>query len=531
MADARGTVGDGPARRAAACDGDGRRVLRLAARSSPSTASSRPTSRSRDDDADRGRATTTRAPAAAARARATRVDAAAARGRRATRPSRRRATPRRRWSRSSRSAASAGPSTYASIIGTILDRGYVYKRGTALVPDVARVRRGPAARAALRRDWSTTTSPRDGGRSSTRSPAGSATATTELAEFYFGCRRRGRRASQAAGHRPRRDRRPRAGDASRIADERHRRCASAGTARTSSATATDGQRANVPDDLAARRADRRKAEELLASPAGDRLLGKDPATGPDDRGQERPLRPVRHRGAARGRAKKAKPRTASLFKTMSLDTVTLDDALKLLSLPRVVGGDPEDGEEITAQNGRYGPYLKKGTDSRSLDSEEQLLTITLDEALALYAQPKARGRPRAARRRCDELGDRPGRPASRWCVKEGRFGPYVTDGETTPPCARRRPARRSPSSGPPSCSPSGAPRAPRRRRSERPRRPRRADPRRRRPPRSSGSPPGPAARPATPVRLVGPDRDAHLLVGRRPRLRAGASRVPHRVAP
>src|SRR5207237_6173656 len=93
---------------------------------------------------------------------------------------------------------------------------------------------------------------------------------------------------------------------------------------------------------------------------------------------------------------KDKPRTGSLFKSMSLDTVTLDDALKLLSLPRVVGTDPASGEEITAQNGRYGPYLKKGTDSRSLDSEEKLLTITLDEALAVYAQPKQRGRAAAA---------------------------------------------------------------------------------------------------------------------------------------
>jgi DNA topoisomerase-1 len=126
--------------------------------------------------------------------------------------------------------------------------------------------------------------------------------------------------------------------------------------------------------------------------------------------------------------KSAKARTGSLFRDMHLDTVTLADALRLLSLPRVVGTDPESGEPITAQNGRYGPYLKKGTDSRSLDNEEQLFTVTLEEALAIYAQPKQRGRA-AAKPPLRELGDDPnsGKPVT---VKEGRFGAYVTDGET-----------------------------------------------------------------------------------------------------
>ena len=124
--------------------------------------------------------------------------------------------------------------------------------------------------------------------------------------------------------------------------------------------------------------------------------------------------------------KSARARTGSLFASMSLDTVTLADAQKLLSLPRVVGTDAE-GVEITAQNGRYGPYLKKGTDSRSLASEDQLFDITLDEALAIYAQPKARGRAAAAAP-LKELGDDPvsGQPV---VVKAGRFGEYVTDGE------------------------------------------------------------------------------------------------------
>ena len=113
---------------------------------------------------------------------------------------------------------------------------------------------------------------------------------------------------------------------------------------------------------------------------------------------------------------------------MTLETVTLDQALQLLSLPRVVGVDPADGAEITAQNGRYGPYLKKGTDSRTRPSESALLTVTLDEALKIYAEPKRRGA-RAAVPPLRELGDDPtsGKPI---VVKDGRFGAYVTDGET-----------------------------------------------------------------------------------------------------
>jgi DNA topoisomerase-1 len=124
--------------------------------------------------------------------------------------------------------------------------------------------------------------------------------------------------------------------------------------------------------------------------------------------------------------KTRKARTGSLFKSMSLDTITLEDALTLLTLPRVVGVDPETGDEITAQNGRYGPYLKKGADSRSIDSEEKLLTITLEEAQAVYAQPKQRGR--AAADPGKEIGKDPvsGNPVT---LKSGRFGTYVTDGE------------------------------------------------------------------------------------------------------
>jgi DNA topoisomerase-1 len=114
---------------------------------------------------------------------------------------------------------------------------------------------------------------------------------------------------------------------------------------------------------------------------------------------------------------------------MDLQTVTLEDALKLLSLPRVVGVDPASGEEITSQNGRYGPYLKRGTDSRSLATEDQIFDITLDEALKIYSEPKRRGRQSVSAPPLRELGADPasGRPM---VIKDGRFGPYVTDGET-----------------------------------------------------------------------------------------------------
>ncbi|HEY0508566.1 MAG TPA: topoisomerase C-terminal repeat-containing protein, partial [Blastococcus sp.] len=121
------------------------------------------------------------------------------------------------------------------------------------------------------------------------------------------------------------------------------------------------------------------------------------------------------------------PRTASLLASMAPETVTFEDALKLLTLPRTVGTAP-DGEEIQALNGRYGPYIKKGTDSRSVEGEEKLFTITLDEALAIFAQPKQHGR-RAAAAPLKELGADPV-TEGQVTVREGRFGPYVTDGET-----------------------------------------------------------------------------------------------------
>jgi DNA topoisomerase-1 len=203
-------------------------------------------------------------------------------------------------------------------------------------------------------------------------------------------------------------------------------------------------RASIPDDVAPDELTVAKARELLAAGADDgRVLGTDPETGHEvvaRAGRYGPYvtevlpEPELDPNLSATARKKAlaalpKPRTASLFKTMTLESVTLDDALRLLSLPRVVGTDPGSGEEITAQNGRYGPYLKKGTDSRTLASEEQLFTVTLDEALKIYAEPKRGRGARAATPPLRELGDDPtsGKPI---VVKEGRFGPYVTDGET-----------------------------------------------------------------------------------------------------
>ncbi|HZQ04336.1 MAG TPA: topoisomerase C-terminal repeat-containing protein, partial [Gaiellaceae bacterium] len=124
-----------------------------------------------------------------------------------------------------------------------------------------------------------------------------------------------------------------------------------------------------------------------------------------------------------------KPRTASLLSSMSPDTVTLDEAVRLLSLPRVVGVDPSDGEEVVAMNGRYGPFIRKGTETRSLESEEQLFTISLDDALKVLAQPKTRRARGAAKPPLRDLGPDPASGRS-IVVKEGRFGRYVTDGET-----------------------------------------------------------------------------------------------------
>jgi DNA topoisomerase-1 len=186
-------------------------------------------------------------------------------------------------------------------------------------------------------------------------------------------------------------------------------------------------RANVPEDLPPDELTVTKAKELLANPAGEeQVVGTHPDTGLQIVAKNGRFGPYVTEVLPEDAPKSAKPRTGSLFKSMTLDTVSLEQAVKLLDLPRVVGVD-DDGTEITAQNGRYGPYLKKGSDSRSLTSEDQIFEITLDQAKAIYAQPKQRGRG-AATPPLKELGNDPvsGQPV---IVKAGRFGEYVTDGE------------------------------------------------------------------------------------------------------
>jgi DNA topoisomerase-1 len=208
---------------------------------------------------------------------------------------------------------------------------------------------------------------------------------------------------------------------------------------------TTPQRANLNGALTPDELTLEVAEELFATPQEGRVLGVDPETGHEIVAKDgrygpyvteilpEPEPPPEDDGGAPAKKGKKptgpKPRTGSLLRSMDLQTVALEDALKLLSLPRVVGADPNSGEEITAQNGRYGPYLKRGSESRSLATEDQLFTITLDEALKIYAQPKRPGRQSASALPLRELGADPatGKPM---VIKDGRFGPYVTDGET-----------------------------------------------------------------------------------------------------
>nr|PKY85045.1 type I DNA topoisomerase [Actinomyces naeslundii] len=216
----------------------------------------------------------------------------------------------------------------------------------------------------------------------------------------------------------------------------------------------EGKRANVPADLAPDELTVDKARELFTRAADDgRELGVDPASGhviiakdgrygpyvtevlpePEETAEAETAKTAKTAKSTKTKkttkAAKPKPRTASLLRSMDLSTVTLEQALDLLSLPRVVGQDPESGEDITAQNGRYGPYLKKGTDSRSLETEEQIFTVTLEQALEIFAQPKRRRGQAAARGPLRELGQDPAteKPV---VIKDGRFGPYITDGQT-----------------------------------------------------------------------------------------------------
>jgi len=322
------------------------------------------------------------------------------------------------------------PSTYASIISTIQDRGYAWKKGSALVPSWTAFAVIGLLEAYFGRlvDYAFTASMEDdldeiaNGREAGRH---------WLGRVYFGSDQ-----GHAGGL-------ARAGGlknlvAERLADIDAREVNSipigngpdgapvvVRVGRYGPYVQHSDRRVSVPEDWAPDELTVAAALSLLDAPSGDRDLGPEPATG----------FPVVARAGRYGpyvtqvlpEGSKAKPATASLFKSMSLDQVTLAEALLLLTLPRTVG--EISGEQVTAQNGRYGPYLKKGSDSRSIESEEKLLTITLDEARAVFAQPKERrGRGQGAAP-LREVGTDPatGAPV---VVREGRFGPYVSDGET-----------------------------------------------------------------------------------------------------
>ncbi|WP_151525744.1 type I DNA topoisomerase [Serinicoccus kebangsaanensis] len=328
------------------------------------------------------------------------------------------------------------PSTYAATVGTIQDRGYVRTKGSALVPTwlafaVTQLLEQHFPRLV---DYDFTASMEE---DLDKIARGDEQRVAWLQRFYFG--------DQAASGEGLRD---------LVADLGEIDARAVSAVQTSDGTIVrvgrygpyvelpgeDGEtprRATVPDDIAPDEMTGAKAQELLAAAADDgRVLGTDPETGREVVAKNGRYGPYVTEvieedpgDTAKGAKKKAKvkPRTGSLFQDMDLATIELDTALRLLSLPRVVGQDAE-GVDITAQNGRYGPYLKKGTDSRSLETEAQIFDITLDEALAIYAQPKQRGRG-AAKPPLAEFGEDPV-SGKKVVVKDGRFGPYVTDGET-----------------------------------------------------------------------------------------------------
>jgi DNA topoisomerase-1 len=334
------------------------------------------------------------------------------------------------------------PSTYATIIGTILDRGYVFKKGTALVPSYLAF----AVVTLLERhfgqlvDYEFTARMEDVLDAIAR---GETERVPWLRRFYFGTEGTdgdgtGGDGAGVAGAGRERGLKSLVGDIGEI-DARDVSSFPLADSdivvrvgRYGPYLERDGQRVNVPEDMAPDELTVQKAEDLLNQPNADVTLGTDPATGHVLVAKAGRFGPYvteqlpEALPASSGPAS-AKPRTASLLKSMALDTVTLDDAVRLLSLPRTLG--ELDGEPVTAQNGRYGPYVKKGTDSRSLESEDQLFTLTLAEAKEMFAQPKPRGRAAAAAPPLRDLGADPatGKPM---VIKDGRFGPYVTDGET-----------------------------------------------------------------------------------------------------
>ena len=344
------------------------------------------------------------------------------------------------------------PSTYASVIATILDRGYVWKKGTALVPsftafavvglleryfgnlvdygftagmedDLDEIASGrEEALPWLSRFYFGTSGPPSGpgnGAAATVAPA--ATGVNGATGANGGAM--GLKASVAA-HLGEID--AREINSIPIGEGADGVPIVARVGRYGPYLQRGDDRASLPDDMAPDELTVPRAEELLAAPSHDRVLGTDPASGLDVQVKAGRFGPYVQVGEAGDGA--AKPRTASLFSTMDPATLTFEQALELLRIPRHVGNDPESGDEVVAHNGKFGPYLKKGSDTRSLTSEDQLLTVTLEEAQALFAQPKQR-RGRSAAAPLREMGVDPSTQLP-VVLKEGRFGPYVTDGTT-----------------------------------------------------------------------------------------------------
>ena len=317
------------------------------------------------------------------------------------------------------------PSTYASILRTITSRDYVFKKGSALVPTwlafaVTRLLEEHFPRLV---DYAFTAEMEE---ILDQIAGGNAERVAVLTDFYFGADDREglqRLVSELGEIDARKLSTFPVGDLESDPDQIVVRVGRYGTY----VEDAEGRRANVADDLPPDELTVDLARELLEKPMGEeRELGADPDSGRVIVAKNGRFGPYVTEQLPEDAPKSAKPRTGSLFQSMSVAEVTLEQALQLMSLPRVVGLDGE-GIEITAQNGRYGPYLKKGTDSRSLTSEEQIFDVTLDEANAIYALPKQRGRA-AAKPPLKELGADPasGQPM---VIKDGRFGAYVTDGE------------------------------------------------------------------------------------------------------
>ncbi len=315
------------------------------------------------------------------------------------------------------------PSTYASIISTVQDRGYVWKKGSALVPSFTAF----AVVTLLEEhfsdlvDYAFTAQMEE---DLDDIADGTAELVPWLSEFYFG--------TDDAGLKSMVDERlgeidARAVNSIPLGVDENGEPIVARVGRYGPYVQRGEDTASIPDDIAPDELTIDKAIEYIEAPKGDKVLGQDPATGLDILAKAGRFGPYVQLGEFEEGGDK--PKTASLFQTMDLDTVTLDSALELLSLPRVVGQDPADGIDIQVQNGRYGPYLSKEKETRSIDTEEQLLTITLDDCLKLLAEPKRRkGQQRRSTEPLKELGNDPNseQPV---VVKDGRWGPYVTDGD------------------------------------------------------------------------------------------------------